>query len=226
MKRVLEITAAEGGKDSQIFVGQLADAYERYCVLCGWNNHRLSTSSHKIKIEISGKDLSDLDNESGGHRIQRVPPTEKRGRVHTSTVTVSITDPTIQANNKYFQREKSDYRIEWFSGTGKGGQHRNKHQNSCRIFHTPTGLKQEKQGRERKSNEREAKAELNKRLDLLASKEKASLLSSIKKNQIGSGMRGDKFRTYRFQDDQVVDHRTGKKAKCAKVMKGRFDLLH
>ena len=226
MKRILEITAAEGGKDSQIFVGQLADAYERYCTSFGWSNHRLSTSSHKIKIEITGKNLSDLDNESGGHRIQRVPPTEKRGRVHTSTVTVSITDPTIKANNKYFQRDESDYRIEWFSGTGKGGQHRNKHQNSCRMFHIPTGLKQERQGRKREDNLREAKTELNKMLDLQSSQEKSSQLSSIKKSQIGSGMRGDKFRTYRFQDDPVVDHRTGKKAKCTKIMKGRFDLLH
>ena len=71
-----------------------------------------------------------------------------------------------------------------------------------------------------------AKTELNKRLDLLASQEKASQLSSVKKSQVGSGMRGDKFRTYRFQDDIVTDHRTGKKAKCSKIMKGRFDLLY
>lgn len=141
-------------------------------------------------------------------------------------MTVSITDPTIQANDKYFQREDNDYRIEWFSGTGKGGQHRNKHKNSCRIFHTPTGLKQEKQGRKREANLKEAKSELNRRLDLLASQERASQLSSVKKAQIGSGMRGDKFRTYRFQDDIVTDHRTGKKAKCSKIMKGRFDLLY
>ena len=141
-------------------------------------------------------------------------------------MTVSVTDPTIQADDKYSQREDSDYRVEWFSGTGKGGQHRNKHQNSCRMFHIPTGLKQEQQGRKRDANLRDAKTELNKRLDFLASQEKASQLSSVKKSQVGSGMRGDKFRTYRFQDDIVTDHRTGKKAKCSKIMKGRFDLLY
>jgi len=141
-------------------------------------------------------------------------------------VTVSVTDPTIQANSKYSQREDSDYRVEWFSGTGKGGQHRNKHQNSCRMFHIPTGLKQEQQGRKRDANLRDAKTELNKKLDFLASQEKASQLSSVKKSQVGSGMRGDKFRTYRFQDDIVTDHRTGMKAKCSKIMKGRFDLLY
>lgn len=155
-----------------------------------------------------------------------MPPTEKRGRVHTSTVTVSVTDPTIQASDKYSQRTDDDYRVEWFSGTGKGGQHRNKSSNCCRLIHIPTGLKQEKQGRKREANKKYAMNELNKRLDLLASQERASNLSTIKKSQVGSGMRGDKFRTYRFQDDMVTDHRTGKKAKCSKVMKGRFDLLH
>ncbi len=94
------------------------------------------------------------------------------------------------------------------------------------MFHTPTGLKQEQQGRKRSANLRDAKTELNKRLDFLASQEKASQLSSVKKSQVGSGMRGDKFRTYRFQDDIVTDHRTGKKAQCSKIMKGRFDLLY
>ena len=141
-------------------------------------------------------------------------------------MTVSVTDPTIQANDKYSQREDSDYRIEWFSGTGKGGMHRNKSSNCCRLIHTPTGLKQEKQGRKREANLRDARAGLNKKLDFLASQEKASQLSSVKKSQVGSGMRGDKFRTYRFQDDIVTDHRTGKKAKCSKIMKGRFDLLY
>lgn len=137
-----------------------------------------------------------------------------------------MTNPEVAIDNKYSQRDEKDYRIEWFSGTGKGGQHRNKHQNSCRIIHIPTGLKQEKQGRKRSSNKTAALAELNKRLDLIASQKKAAALGVNKKAQVGSGMRGDKFRTYRFQDNIVTDHRTGRKAKCSKVMKGRFDLLH
>ena len=89
----------------------------------------------------------------------------------------------------------------------------------------PTGTKQEKQGKSRKSNLTWAMKEINKTLDEKAGKEAYGKARVIKKKQVGSGMRGDKIRTYRFQDDRVVDHRTGKKAKCSKVMKGRFDLL-
>lgn len=146
--------------------------------------------------------------------------------MHTSTVTVSVIDPGIKLDTKYSLRDDRDYRFEWFSGTGAGGQHRNKSSNCCRAIHIPTGLKQEVQGRKRESNKREALSALNRILDNKASSERAGVFGAKRKDQIGSGMRGDKFRTYRFQDDQVVDHRTGAKAKCSKVMKGRFDLLH
>lgn len=164
--------------------------------------------------------------EAGGHRIQRIPPTEKRGRVHTSTVTVAVIDPSVQVNTKYSLRDEEHFKIEWFSGTGKGGQHRNKHANSARITHIPTGIKQECQGRKRESNKREAMLALNKLLDEKEQEQLYGKIGAMKKEQVGSGMRGDKFRTYRFQDDVVIDHRTGKRAKCSKVMKGRFDVLH
>ncbi len=118
-----------------------------------------------------------------------------------------------------------DFRIEWFSGQGAGGQHRNNSSNCCRLIHIPTGIKQEQQGRKREQNKRNAFAAITKTLDSLAQKEKNSILSKEKKGQVGSGMRGDKIRTYRFQDDMVVDHQTNRKAKCSKVLKGRFGLL-
>ena len=153
-------------------------------------------------------------------------PTEKRGRVHTSTVTVSVLDPdSITSNMDYQKVSDEHFRVEWFSGTGKGGMHRNKKQNSCRLIHIPTGIVESRQGRKREDNLRQAKNSL---LTLLKNKlynERRQQSQSIKKTQMGSGMRGDKIRTYRFQDDQVVDHVTGKVAKVSKVMKGRFDLL-
>ncbi len=145
--------------------------------------------------------------------------------MHTSTVTVSVTNDTVEASSEYLQRDDDDFRIEWFSGTGKGGQHRNRHANCCRIIHLPTGIKQEQSGRKREQNKKNAIDAINKILDQYIKEESHTAISNIKKNQKGSGMRGDKIRTYRFQNDQVIDHRSGKRATAAKIMKGYFELL-
>ena len=155
-----------------------------------------------------------------------MPPTEKRGRVHTSTVTVSVLNPeSISVEDSYSQTDDKYFRVEWFSGTGKGGQHRNKKQNSCRVIHEPTGLSEARQGRNRKNNYDEAKQALLTKLVDMSYNDRSQQSSHIKKEQRGSGMRGDKIRTYRFQDDQVVDHQTGKAAKATKIMKGGVNLL-
>ncbi len=169
--------------------------------------------------------MSGLDNEPGGHRIQRVPPTERKGRVQTSTVTVAVINATIKCNTLADRRDESDFKVEWFSGTGAGGQHRNKHQNSCRLTHIPTGLEQVAQTRSRTSSHFEAKNNLVALLDNLAAAQHNAVVSKDRKQQVGTGMRGDKIRTYRFQDNMVTDHITGKSAPCDKVLKGKFNLL-
>lgn len=163
-----------------------------------------------------------LKNECGGHRIQRIPPTEKRGRVQTSTVTVAVLD---SCTTNHFTFKESDVRCEWFSGTGGGGQYRNKHQNSCRLIHIPTGITETAQCRSRKNSYNEALESLKKKLYSQAERSANNEVSFIRKEQVGSGMRGDKIRTYRFRDDIVKDHVTGKSASCEKVLKGNFDLL-
>lgn len=122
-------------------------------------------------------------------------------------------------------RDESAYKVEWFSGTGKGGQHRNKHQNCCKLTHIPTGLKETRQGRSRENNYNDAIMSLNKKLDMHAHNKMSETLGDIRKSQIGSGMRGDKIRTYRMQDDIVVDHNSLKKSSANKILNGRFDLL-
>jgi peptide chain release factor 1 len=162
-----------------------------------------------------------LYNESGGHRIQRVPPTERKGRVHTSTVTVAVIDPAVQK----ISVEDKDLRIEWYSGTGAGGQHRNKHQNSCRITHIPTGIVATAQCRSRENSLAEAKQAIIERVDNKSKIQYNNEVAYDRKQQVGSGMRGDKIRTYRFQDDVVKDHITDKTASVKRVLSGNFELL-
>lgn len=176
----------------------------------------------EIQLEIQGTDLSCLDNEAGGHRIQRVPPTERKGRVHTSTVTVAvIADNVVSAS----AIPNSDLKIEWYSGTGCGGQYRNKHQNSCRITHIPTGIIVTSQQRSRQNSLALATDEINRRVSEAQRRIVHDEIAINRKQQVGSGMRGDKIRTYRFQDDVVKDHITNKSASLKKVLAGNFSLL-
>jgi len=181
---------------------------------------------HEITFQIEGdKSVKNLINEAGGHRIQRNPPTEKRGRVHTSTVTVAVLGDDIKADPRYAMREDKNFYVEWFSGTGKGGQKRNKTQSSCRLYHLPTGLCETRQGRSRINNENDAKDALIKKLDGAGNSEMASEKSKIRKEQVGSGMRGDKIRTIRFQDDMATDHNNGRTITAKKYMRGFMDDL-
>jgi peptide chain release factor 1 len=162
-----------------------------------------------------------LYNESGGHRIQRVPPTERKGRVHTSTVTVAVVDPAVVKTTI----NEQDLRVEWYSGTGAGGQHRNKHQNSCRITHIPTGIVATAQCRSRENSWTEAMSNIHGKVDIITKMQYNTSVATNRREQVGSGMRGDKIRTYRFQDDRVQDHITNKVSSTKKVLQGNFDLL-
>jgi peptide chain release factor 1 len=172
-------------------------------------------------IQITGTDLSGLDNESGGHRIQRIPPTERRGRVHTSTVTVAVIDPDLPQ----IEISPTDLRVEWYSGTGAGGQHRNKHQNSCRITHIATGITATAQCRSRENSLTQARDAIIQRVNDQIKNLAIGAQAQHRREQVGSGMRGDKIRTYRFQDDVVQDHNTGRRAQVSAVMRGQFDRL-
>jgi peptide chain release factor 1 len=166
-----------------------------------------------------------LSAETGGARVQRVSPTEKRGRVHTSTVTVAVIDPEISLNELFEQRSDDDFKIEWFQGVHAGGQNANKHHNCARIIHIPTGLRQESKGKSRESNLRQAKESLIRILDEKSSTEKYGKIAGIRKDQLGSGMRGDKSRTIRFQDNTARNHQNGRTCRADKLMQGWFDLL-
>ena len=131
----------------------------------------------------------------------------------------------IEQNSLSISIKESDLKVEWYSGTGAGGQYRNKHQNSCRMTHIPTGVVVTSQCRSRNNSYTEAFAAIEQRVLFSSKKSFDQEISSERKKQVGSGMRGDKIRTYRFQDDSVQDHVSGKSANCTKVLKGYFNLL-
>lgn len=137
-------------------------------------------------------------------------------------MTVAIIDPTIKTN---FSVSEKDLKVEWYSGTGCGGQNRNKVQSSCRLTHLPSGLVQTAQTRSRENSYKLALDELHKLLQKDHAKKIHQSSNAIRSNQVGSGMRGDKIRTYRFQDDSVKDHVSGKSSTCVKILNGNFHLL-
>ena len=159
-----------------------------------------------------------FQHEGGGHRWQRVPPNEKRGRVHTSTVTVAVLDPdAVMGQALSYQ----DVEIVTARGSGPGGQNRNKTESCVIATHRPTGL-QVRIDNERSQHQNKAMA-----YKVLAARlydaERERINSSRAKDrqqQVGTGQRGDKVRTYRTQDDQVTDHRTGVKSRLAKWYNG------
>ena len=155
------------------------------------------------------KSAETFANEAGGHRWQRVPPTERRGRVHTSTVTVAVlTQPTDA------QVDIKEQDIEWTAvrGSGAGGQHRNVTDSAVLIKHKPTGLEARCQSeRSQHQNRASAMPVLRARVWERMQSEHDKERASDRRKQVGSGMRGDKRRTIRLQDGQVVDHITGQR---------------
>ena len=138
-------------------------------------------------------------------------------------MTVAIIDAT--ESQRAVAIPETDLKIEWYSGTGAGGQHRNKHQNSARVTHIPTGIVVTAQCRSRQNSLAEALQTIQTQVDNITQTAYNKTIAADRKQQVGSGMRGDKIRTYRFQDDRVQDHITGRSAKCSAVLKGNFDLL-
>lgn len=173
-----------------------------------------------VQLVISGRGAKDLfGQESGGHRWQRVPPTEKRGRVQTSTVTVAVLDPDTVVGKALNQ---ADVEITTVRGGGPGGQHRNKTESCVVATHRPTGMSVRIDMRSQHQSRAMALKVLAARLYEQEKEKVSSSRANERKVQVGSGQRGDKVRTYRTQDDQVTDHRTGKKWRLAAWQRGEW----
>lgn len=160
-----------------------------------------------------------FQNEAGGHRWQRIPPTEKRGRVQTSTVTVAVLEPEMEER---FQLPAHEVEISVTRGSGPGGQNRNM-TNSCVIAtHKPTGISVRIDMKSQQQGRKMALGILGARIKQQKQDQVSSGRSEERRQQVGSGMRGDKVRTYRTQDDRVTDHRTGQTWRLSSWIKGEW----
>lgn len=167
----------------------------------------------KFTAQVTG----DWAAEAGGHRWQRVPPTEKRGRVHTSTVTVAVVSGSVSG----FRLDPTEVVETVTRGSGAGGQHRNTTDSAVRVRHEPTGTTvMIADSRSQHANRAKAWAVLEERLRALHASGSAVAANAMRREQVGSGERGDKIRTYRMQDDAVTDHRTGRKSPLRRWLNG------
>lgn len=173
---------------------------------------------------FSGNNVKSIfGNEVGVHRFQRIPPTEKRGRVHTSSITVAVLDKDEYHEVKILPHEVS---ITYSKGTGAGGQNRDKNMSCVIITHLPTGIKASKNSRHQHKNKEAAMEEITKRVNYFYKTGHIQEEVDDRRDQIGKGNRGDKRRTYRVKDNIVIDHVTGKTARYKDIIKGKITLLN
>lgn len=232
---VLEVRAGAGGDEAALFAWELAHMYEKYAEVQGWQWKTNYESKNDIggykeaSFEIKGKDVyKTMRYETGVHRVQRVPATEKNGRVHTSTASVAVLPIRKKVN---FVINPADLDMEYSRSGGKGGQNVNKVETAVRLIHKPTGLDVRcTSERSQVANREKAMMILTAKIQQLKEEEEAKKYSGERKAQIGTGDRSEKIRTYNFSQDRITDHRLKKSwHNLPKILEGEmqeiFDAL-
>jgi len=228
---IVEIRAGTGGEEAALFAGTLFEMYKKYAALQGWqvavlDYNRTTLGGYKNMVfEVAGKDAwQKMEFESGVHRVQRIPETEKSGRVHTSTATVAVLP---KAKETDIEIKPDEIEMSFYRSGGPGGQNVNKVSTAVRILHKPSGIVVSSQEERSQAQNKERALEIlrTKLLDAKRKREEGKVTEE-RRRQIGSAERAEKIRTYNFPQDRITDHRIKKSwGNVDRVLQGNLDLI-